>query len=54
MDFVPVNAVVQLKEGAETGFGEKSMRRFGENVKAGDMFRICDAIRGQVFLDREM
>jgi hypothetical protein len=53
-DIYPVHAVVQLEEDTDTGFGEKSMRRFGKNVKAGDTFRFCDAIGGQVFLDREM
>jgi hypothetical protein len=47
-DLVLVNAVVKLKEYAQAYSRKKSMRGPWENVKAGNMFGICDAIGDQV------
>src|SRR5437879_1939347 len=54
LDLRFVDAVVQMKEEAETRSGEKGVSRFVVNVEVGNMFRICDAIRDQIFLYREM
>jgi hypothetical protein len=54
LDLPFVNAIIQMKEKAETHFGEKGVSWLRVNIEVEDMFCICNAIRGQIFLHREM